>query len=190
MTGIDTISVVALVGSLRADSVNRRLFERAQELAPDDVRLTEAPIRDVPLFDDDLITERSEAGMPASVQLLRSQLRAADAILFVSPEYNYSIPGVLKNAIDWASRGAAHPFADKPVAIMGASGGMRGTVRMQYHLRQACVYLDAHPINKPEVLITGAAAQLGPGGELEPATAELVREQLLALAAWTRRLRG
>jgi chromate reductase len=184
------INVVALVGSLRAGSLNRRLYERAQELAPRGMTLTEASIADIPQFDDDVISERSEAGFPEPVRRLREQLRAADAVLFVSPEYNFSIPGVLKNAIDWASRGADQPFDGMPVAIMGAAGGMRGTSRMQYHLRQVCVFLNAHAINRPEVMVTDAPGQLGPGKQLEPMTAQLIGEQLEALADWTRRLRA
>jgi chromate reductase len=117
---------------------------------------------------------------------LKSKIRRADAILFATPEYNYSVPGVLKNAIDWASR----PYTDnvwygKPCAIMGASNGMIGTARAQYHLRQICVYLNMFPINKPEVFITYADQKFS-GGELrDSASLKKLEELLASLCKWT-----
>jgi chromate reductase, NAD(P)H dehydrogenase (quinone) len=109
----------------------------------------------------------------------------------VTPEYNYSIPGVLKNAIDWASRPPAQPFAGKPLAIMGASGGLSGTMRAQYHLRQIAVFLDMFPINKPEVFVRSAKDLIDAQGKLtDEATRKVIADQLVALAAFTNRLRG
>ncbi len=123
---------------------------------------------------------------------LKAKVRAADAILFATPEYNYSIPGVLKNAIDWASR----PYGDnawqgKPVAVMGASIGILGTARAQYHLRQCFVFLNMYPVNQPEVMIGGAAPRFNERGELTDETSkELIRKLLAELMAWAKRLRG
>jgi chromate reductase len=148
--------------------------------------ITEAPIADIPLYNEELM---SGEAFPAPVEKLRGALRAADAILFVSPEYNYSIPGTLKNAIDWASRGKDQPFSGKPAAIMGASPGRLGSARMQYHLRQTLVFLDCHPLNKPEVMVTGAMRELGPDAVPSDATRAVISAQLDALAAWTNQLR-
>ena len=129
--------------------------------------------------------------MPLAVAELKRQVRAANAILFASPEYNYSIPGVLKNAIDWASRPHGDSaWEDKPVAIMGASIGMLGAARAQYHLRQAFVYLDMHPLNRPDVLIPYAQDKFDAQGNLvDEKTKERIRELVVALAAWAARLK-
>ena len=112
-------------------------------------------------------------------------------MLFASPEYNYSMPGVLKNAIDWVSRTPAQPFAGKPVAMMGASTSLLGAARAQYHLRQTLVFLDASPINKPEVFIAQAQTRFDEGGRLvDEATRGFVRSLIEALVAWTRRLQA
>lgn len=179
------LMVAAMIGSLRAASLNRRLYEHARTLAPDGMQIEEAPIRDLPLYDEDL---RDGGSFPEPVAVLRRRLAAADALLIVSPEYNFSIPAPLKNAIDWCSRGDDQPFAGKAVAIMGASPGRLGTGRMQYHLRQVFVFVDAYPLNKPEVMVAGAASQFGEGETPDEATSSIVASQLEALAAWTRRL--
>ena len=130
-------------------------------------------------------------GFPPPVERLRAQIAAADALLFVTPEYNYSMPGVLKNAIDWASRPPDQPFNDKPMAVMGASQGLSGTMRAQYHLRQMMIFLDGHFINKPEVMIQQAAAKFDAAGNLtDETTAGLIRQLVGNLAAWTRRLKA
>ncbi len=181
------IRVVGLSGSLRKGSYNSAALRAAQTLAPEGMVIETAAIGALPHYDDDLWV----AGYPPEVQRLRAQLAAADAILFVTPEYNYSIPGVLKNAIDWASRPPEQPFNDKPVAIMGASGGILGTARAQYQLRQMLVFLNAHPINKPEVMIGQAAQKFDEAGNLtDEQTKQFIRDLLQSLAAWTRRLRA
>lgn len=181
------MKVVGISGSLRAGSFNTAALRAAQELAPTGMTIETAAIGDLPLYNDDI----RAAGYPPEVQRLRAQLSVADAILFVTPEYNYSIPGVLKNAIDWASRPPEQPFNDKPVAIMGASGGILGTARAQYQLRQMLVFLNAHPINKPEVMIGQAGTKFDETGRLtdEP-TRDFIRQLLVALANWTLRLKG
>ena len=179
--------ILALIGSLRHGSYNRMTYNAVRELLPDGVTIEEGEIGSIPLFNDDILTE---SGSPEPVRLLREQVAAADAVLFISPEYNYSIPGVLKNAIDWVSRPAVdQPFRGKPVAVLGAAKGAMGTARMQYHLRQVFVFVEAIPLAKPEVMITFEATKFDQQGRLtdEP-TRQVIRAQLEALAAWVRRL--
>jgi len=148
----DQLVILGIAGSLREGSFNRAVLRAAQTLVPEGATLETFDIKGLPGFSQD-----DEANPPAQVVELKQRIRAADAILFVTPEYNYSVPGVLKNAIDWASR----PYGDsawnkKPVAVMGASVGTLGTARAQYHLRQMFVFLNMHPVNQPEVMISGA----------------------------------
>ena len=187
MTTSSTIRVLGISGSLRKGSFNTAVLRAAVELAPEGMTIETAVIRDIPLYDEDLRVE----GLPGPVSAFRERIAAADALLIVTPEYNYSLPGVLKNAIDWASRPPAQPFAGKPLAIMGASGGPSGTMRAQYHLRQVAVFLDMHPLNKPEVFVRSAAERIDAEGKLtdEP-TRKVIAEQLVALAVWTRRLKA
>jgi chromate reductase len=158
----------------------------AQELAPASVTLDILELDGIPLFSED-----DERQIPAKVVELKKRIRDADAVLIVTPEYNYSIPGVLKNAIDWASR----PYGDsawskKPVAIMGVSIGKLGTARAQYHLRQVLLALDMHPINRPEVMIGNAAEHFDAMGNLTVGvTRGLIRQLLQNLVDWTRGLR-
>lgn len=180
------IRVVGISGSLRAASYNTAALKAAIALAPEGMTIETAEIGDLPHYNDDVRL----AGYPAEVQRFRDQLTAADAVLFVTPEYNYSIPGVLKNAIDWASRPPSQPFDGKPVAIMGASMGVLGTARAQYQLRQMLVFLNAFPVNKPEVMIGTAQTRFDETGRLtDEATAGFIRDLLASLAAWTNRLR-
>jgi chromate reductase len=180
------INILGIAGSLRRGSYNRLALAAAQKLAPPDARLESFELDGIPGFNQD-----EEQNPPAKVAELKSRVRAADAILFVTPEYNYSIPGVLKNAIDWASR----PYGDsawggKPVAVMGASVGMIGTARAQYHLRQCFVFLEMYPVNQPEVMIGNAAERFDESGELtDEKTRDHIRRLLEALVAWTRQLR-
>ena len=181
------VHVLGIAGSLRADSHNRALLRAAGELLPTGMTLEAFDLTGVPLFNEDI----RALGTPEPVERLRARIAAADALLFVTPEYNFSIPGVLKNAIDWASRPPHQPFAGKPVAIVGASTGMLGSARAQYHLRQVCVFLDMHPINKPELMVARAGEKFDDAGRLhDEATRLKLGEVLAALAVWTRRLRG
>ncbi len=180
--------VVALIGSLRQGSFNRMTYNAVRELLPSGVTMEEAAIRDLPLYDDDV---RERDGYPEPAARLRAQIAAADAVLFISPEYNYSVPGALKNAIDWASRAPDPPLKGKPAAIMGASTGMIGTARMQYHLRQILVYVEALPTGRPEVMITFAARKFDELGRLaDETTRSVISLHLETLVAWTRRLGG
>jgi chromate reductase len=181
------VHILGIAGSLRHASYNRAALRAARELAPDGAKLDIFELNGIPCFNQD-----DELQPPPPVLELKTRVRAADAILFVTPEYNYSIPGVLKNSIDWASR----PYGDsawsgKPVAVMGASIGMLGTARAQYHLRQVFVFLDMHPLNQPEVMIARAAERFDADGNLtDEKTKDLIRQLLQDLVAWTRQLSG
>jgi len=179
------VTILGIAGSLRRGSYNRAALRAAERLAPEGARLDIFDLAGIPPFNQD-----EEKNPPAQVTELKRRIRAADAILLVTPEYNYSIPGVLKNAIDWASR----PYGDnawdgKPVAVMGASVGNLGTARAQYHLRQVFVFINMHAINQPEVMIPNAAERFDEQGNLkdEPAK-KLIRGLLENLVAWARRL--
>ena len=180
-----SISVLGICGSLRAASYNMAALRTAIELKPPGMTIAVADISAFPLYNEDVRAQ----GFPPPVQTFRRQIAAADALLFVTPEYNYSIPGVLKNAIDWASRPPDQPFAGKPVAIMGAAAGMAGTARAQYDLRRCCVFLDMHPLNKPEVLIGQAQTKFDTDGRLtDEAGRGFIRDLLVALEAWARQI--
>lgn len=181
----DTTTILGFAGSLRKGSYNRALLRAAQELCPAGARLEIFDLEGIPPFDQD-----QEGIPPEKVKELKAKIRSADALLISTPEYNYSMPGVLKNAIDWASRPYGdNAFDDKPLAIMGASVGMTGTARAQYHLRQSCVFLNVHPLNQPEVMVAFAQEKIDADGRLTDAkTREKVSELLVALVAWTRRL--
>jgi chromate reductase len=178
-------TILGIAGSLRKASYNRAALRAAQQLTPESAKIEIFELDGIPPFNQD-----EEANPPGKVTLFKSRIRAADAILFVTPEYNYSIPGVLKNAIDWASR----PYGDsawegKPVAVMGASGGPQGTSRAQYHLRQTFVFLNMFPVNRPEVMIGNAQQRFDEQGNLTDETSRKLMRQLLEnLVAWTLRL--
>lgn len=180
-----SVKILGIAGSLRKDSFNRSLLRAATDLVPEGCELETFDIRDLPFYDQD-----HDANPDPHVVAFKSRIRAADAILFATPEYNYSVPGVLKNAIDCASR----PYGDsawqgKPAAIMGASSGRGGTMRAQYHLRQSMVFLNMHPLNMPEVMVANAMEHFDADGKLIDAKSrDLVARQLQALVAWTRRL--
>jgi chromate reductase len=179
------ITVLGICGSLRAASFNRAALRTAIELKPAGMTIETADIGSIPLYNEDV----RALGFPPAVERLRAQIAAADALLFVTPEYNYSMPGVLKNAIDWASRPPDQPFAGKPVAMMGASAGTGGTVRAQYDLRRSCVFLDMHPLNKPEIFIGQAQTKFDASGRLTDDVARgLIRDLLAALEQWTRQI--
>jgi chromate reductase len=181
------MKVLAIVGSLRKNSFNRMAVHAAQELAPPDVTFEFAEIGDLPLYNQDV----EDAGAPESVKRLKAQVKAADAILFASPEYNYSMSGVMKNAIDWVSRPPAeNAFNGKPCGIMSASTGMLGGARGQYHLRQSAVFVNLHVMNKPEIVIAKAAEKFDVNGKLtDEATRKMLSTFMKSLKDWTERLR-
>ncbi|HVQ36617.1 MAG TPA: NAD(P)H-dependent oxidoreductase [Pyrinomonadaceae bacterium] len=179
------LRILGIAGSLRRQSYNRAALRAATQLAPEGATVEIFELDGIPGFSED-----EERNPPEKVVELKRRIREADAVLFVTPEYNYSIPGVLKNAIDWASR----PYGDsawsgKPAAIMGASVGTIGTARAQYHLRQVMVFLNMFPINQPEVMIANAHERFDAEGNLtDEKTKEFIRQLLQGLVDWTRRL--
>ncbi|HUQ93723.1 MAG TPA: NADPH-dependent FMN reductase [Bryobacteraceae bacterium] len=179
------MTILGFAGSLRAGSYNRGLLRAAQELAPSGVTLEAFDLEGIPPFSEDL-----EKQPPERVKLFKSRIRAANAILIATPEYNYSVPGVLKNAIDWASRPYGdNAWDDKPLALMGASVGMLGSARAQYHLRQMCVFLNMHPLNSPEVMVPNAAQNFDAQGNLtNEQSRKLIGAMLTRLVEWTKRL--
>ena len=181
--------ILGISGSLRRGSHNTAALRAAVELAPDGVEVTiYEGLGEIPPYNDDL---RAGSGNPAPVEAFRQAIRAADAVMIATPEYNYSVPGVLKNAIDWASRGPDQPFDDKPIAIMGASQGLLGTARAQYDLRKMFVYLNGHPLNRPEVFIGQSGQKVDAEGRVTDETSrKLIGQQVAALRDWALRLRG
>jgi chromate reductase len=180
------ISILGFAGSLRKGSYNKSLLRVALEMVPADAKLEIFDLEGIPPFNQDL-----ENQPPEKVKEFKAKIRAADAILIATPEYNYSIPGVLKNAIDNASRPYGdNPFNGKPVAIMGASIGMLGTARAQYHLRQSLVFLNMYPLNQPEVMVPFAQEKIDQNGQVtDQKTREKIRELVEALVIWTRKLK-
>jgi chromate reductase len=180
------MSILGFAGSLRKDSYNKALLRAALEMVPAGAALEIFDLEGIPPFNQDL-----ENRPPEKVKEFKTKIRAADAILIATPEYNYSIPGVLKNAIDNASR----PYGDnafdrKPAAIMGASIGMLGTARAQYHLRQSLVFLNMYPLNQPEVMVPLANEKIDQNGRLtDQKTREKIKELLEALVIWTKKLK-
>jgi chromate reductase len=181
------IAILGFAGSLRKNSYNKALLRAAMELMPKDATLEIFNLEGIPPFNQDFETQP-----PDKVKEFKTKIRAADAILIATPEYNYSIPGVLKNAIDWASRPYGdNSFEDKPVAIMSASIGMFGGARAQYHLRQVFVFLDMHSLNRPEVCVPFATDKIDEKGRVtDETTKEKIRELLENLVNWTKRLRS
>lgn len=168
-------TVLGIAGSLRKGSYNRAALRAAQQLVPAETRLDIFELDGIPPFNQD-----EEKNPPAKVVELKARIRAADAVLIVTPEYNYSVPGVLKNAIDWASR----PYGDsawvgKPAAIMGATIGAIGTARAQYHLRQMFVFLNMPAVLQPEVMIANAPQKFDAQGNLTDGQAKEFIAQLL-----------
>lgn len=180
-----SLTILGIAGSLRKDSFNRAALRAAQTLVPEGATLELFDLNGIPPYNQD-----KETQPPEKIVQLKARVRAADAILFATPEYNYSIPGVLKNAIDWASR----PYGDsawegKPVAVMGASPGSLGSARAQYHLRQVFVFLNMYPLNRPEVMIGRVDERCDAQGNLtDKDTCEHIRKLLEALVAWTRQI--
>jgi len=181
------IRVLGFVGSLRQGSFNRMLLRNAVELAPPNIELEVFDLEGIPPFNQDL-----EHDMPQRAAEFKLRVKTADAILFVTPEANYSVPGVMKNAIDWASRPFGdNAFKDKLAAIMSASTSSFGGVRAQYHLRQIMVFLEMHPVNRPEVMVPMAAQAFDPDGKLfDPKARDLVKKLLVTLYDWTIKLQS
>lgn len=188
MTLPEPLHILGVCGSLRAASFNRGLLRAAIELAPSDMTIdTFDDLALIPPYNGDHDGDH----LHESVEAFKDAIKKADGVLFVTPEYNYSVPGQLKNAIDWASRGGAHsPLWRKPCAIMGTAPGIGGTVRMQHHLRQVLVFTDSPVLTQPEVILPKAADRFDANQNLtDVSTRELVAKQLVAFSSWVRALR-
>lgn len=183
----EAIKVLGFAGSLRAGSLNRALLRAAQEVAPEGMTIESFDLKDVPLYNADV----EAAGDPPSVATLKEAIRTADAVLMATPEYNHGVPAVMKNAVDWASRpprGA--PLNGKPVGIIGASPGQVGTARAQSQLRQAFEFTNSYCMPQPELLVFKASEKFDAQGKLtDEKTRELLCKYLVALHAWTLRVR-
>jgi chromate reductase, NAD(P)H dehydrogenase (quinone) len=176
------LNVITICGSLRKGSYNRMVMNLLPGWAAANLKISEAPpFSEFPLYNADI---QNSSGFPAPVQTLADAIRAADGVIFVSPEYNYSIPGGLKNAIDWVSRLPNQPFANKPVTIISAAAGILGGGRMQYDLRRCMIFLDGLTMNKPEVFIGGAMQKFDEkSGQLKDEQAVgFIKQQLTAFA--------
>jgi len=185
-----TTNVLMICGSLRKGSFNRALMNALPGLAPAGMTLTEAPsFRNLPHYDADVQTS---GGFPADVTALANAIRAADGVIIISPEYNWTIPGALKNALDWVSRMNDQPFKDKPVALQSATGGPLGGARMQYHLRMALTYLNAFMFGTPEIFV-GLAQTKFDDKTLElkdEPTRKIIGQQLAAFGAFIARVKA
>ena len=182
---MSTLKFLGISGSLRRASANGGLLRTAASRLPDGVTMEVANLADIPFFNADI------AEKPAAVVRVLDQMAAADAFVFACPEYNYSLAPALKNILDWASREPDNALlSGKAAAIMGAGGGM-GTSRSQYHLRQVCVFLNLHLLNKPEVFSNAFAGAFDAEGNLtDEKITTLVGDQMQALALWTLKIKG
>ena len=183
-------NVLMICGSLRKGSFNRALMNALPPLAPQDMVLTESPsFRGFPHYDADL---QASAGFPPDVMALTNAIRAADGVIFITPEYNFTIPGALKNALYWVSRLSDQPFKDKPVAIQSATGGQLGGARMQYQLRMALMFLNAFAFGTPEVFV-GLAQTKFDAKTLElkdEPTRKVIAQQLAAFGTFIARVKA
>ena len=180
------IKVLAFAGSLRKGSYNKALIRAAVEVKPDSMAIEVFDLEGIPPYNQDLETQ-----IPERVTEFKDKIRAADTLLIATPEYNYSVSGVLKNAIDWASRpNVGNPLEGKPVAIMSASTGRLGGARAQYHLRQSFVFLNMHPVNRPEVMLPNAKDNVDANGNVNnEQTLKLIRQLLETLVEWTKQFK-
>jgi chromate reductase len=184
----ETVRILGVAGSLRHGSLNRALLRSAQTMTPDGMALDGFDLGEVPLYNGDV----EARGDPTAVAAFKDAIRAADGVLFVTPEYNHGVPGVMKNAVDWASRPPqGSPLNGKPVGIIGASPGMTGSARGQSQLRQAFEFTNSYCMPQPELLVFRATDKFGPDGLLsDEATKQHLARYLLALMTWVRRLRA
>jgi chromate reductase len=178
--------ILVLVGSLRRDSYNRKLADALVKLAPAEFSFRQAQIGDLPLYNQD-----DDATQAASVKRLKGEIRAARGVLFVTPEYNRSVPGVLKNAIDHASRPYGdNAFAGKPAGVIGVSVGAIGTALAQQHLRNILAYLDAPTLGQPEAFIQAKEGLFDADGEIGPASRQFLQAWVDRYVAWVKKHAG
>ncbi len=176
-----TLDIVGLCGSLRQASINHAALRLAGELIPAGMTLDIADWREVPVFDGDVLAQ----GLPPAVAALRERIRRADGVVIATPEYNFSVPGGLKNVLDWLSRGDDQPWTHKPVAVLSASPGPLGGARVQYDLRKVMLFLNAAVLVKPEVFIGGAGSKFDATGRCtDDTTRKFVGDQMAAFQRW------
>jgi chromate reductase len=185
----DQLKVLVICGSLRKGSYNAALARALPELAPPGMTFVAAPAYDtMPMYNADI---QEASGFPAAAEDLAAAIRAADGVIIVSPEYNWTIPGALKNAMDWVSRMKNQPFVEKPVAIQSCSTGPLGGSRMQYHMRQSLVYLKAFAFGTPEVIVSNAQSKFDKELKLvDETTRDFVKQQLAGFAKFIKRVRA
>ena len=185
----DQLNVLVICGSLRKNSYNAALARALPELAPEGMKLTSAPAYDgLPMYNADI---QEASGFPPAAEDLAAAIRAADGVIIVSPEYNWTIPGALKNAIDWVSRMKDQPFKEKPVAIQSCSQGPLGGSRMQYHMRMALTYLNAFTFGTPEVIVSVAQNKFDKDLRLsDETTRNVVKQQLAGFAKFIARVKA
>jgi chromate reductase len=183
------LNVLVICGSLRKKSYNAALARTLPELAPPEMKFVSAPdFETLPPYNQDI---QDASGFPPAAEDFAAAIRAADGVIIVSPEYNWTIPGTLKNAIDWVSRMKDQPFVEKPVAIQSCSGGILGGSRMQYHLRQSLVYLKAFTFGLPEVIVAQAPSKFDQDLKLvDETTRNMVKQQLEAFAKFIKRMKA
>ena len=180
-------NVLAMCGSLRKGSFNRQLMNASIGLAPAGMTIKEAPsFAKFPIYNFD---DQQSTGFPKEVDALNDAIKAADGVLFVSAEYNWSVPGGLKNAIDWISRYKEVSFKDKPVCIQSAAPGLLGGARMQYHLRMTMQSIDAILFGRPEVIVNLAASKFADGALKDQAAIDLIKQQLAAFGKFIERVK-
>ena len=179
-----SVKVLALVGSLRNGSLNKALVEAAAEVAPEGLEITIFPLNDLPPYNTDIEMD----GMPASVVALHDAIKDSDALLLATPEYNGSFSGVLKNGIDWASRGGGI-LANRPVVTMGGSPGALGGTKAQEHLRSVCLHLGMHVMARPTVAVPHFGQKIEDGKLTDSDTREFIGQQMSAFHAWCSRFK-
>jgi len=179
---MSNLDVVGICGSLRKGSLNSAALSLAGESMPGGMTMEKLHWQEVPVFDADVLAQ----GFPPAVHALRERVRRADGVLIASPEYNFSIPGGLKNLLDWLSRGDDQPMAEKPVAILSASPGPVGGARVQYHLRQVLLFMNTRVLVKPEIFISLAATKFEQGKCTDEMTRKFVAAQMTAFERWIR----
>ncbi len=183
---MEKVKILGISGSLRKGSFNTALLRVARDLAPDNITIEIFDLAGIPLYNEDV----RKTAEPPAVTELKGRIAAADALLLAVPEYNYSVSGVLKNAIDWASRPpATSPLNGKPLGMMGAGGGL-GTARAQYHMRQIAVFTNMFPLNRPEVFVPRAVEKFDEAGNLlDEQLKSRIADLVTALADWAMRLK-
>lgn len=187
------MKVLIICGSLREGSYNRMLARAAEQLSPEGLTFEHADISQIPIYNQDADPSYNkaltDADTPAAVRRLKEQIATVDGVLFVSPEYNYSIPGGLKNAIDWVSRGQS-PLRGKRVGVMGASMGVGGTIRMQQHVRASFQFLNAHCMLQPEIVVATAQKKFDEAGNLtDETTRGFLQKYMEAFEQWVAQTR-